>query len=196
MKNNFVSKILYYPDRRLLTQCNEVDLKTFSQEKLKSIYNEMVAEIKNIKGFYEGNCVGLSANQIGYNYNIFVVSKFPKSESRKNKVFDFYINPEIIEYSMNQVLKWEGCISDKENLILLKRPELIKLKYTDMKGNIHIDILPQAKSRIIQHEMDHLNGVDFYKLKIYDKVEIKMLDGDSSYFDQWLEKESEREYLI
>lgn len=197
MKNNFISKLLYYPDKRLLTECNNLDFQLFSYEKINTIFNELISEIKNIKGFYDGNCVGLSANQIGYNYKLFIVSKFPKSEKLKNKAFDIYINPEIVEYSLNEVLKWEGCISDKENLLLIKRPEVIKLKYYDIKGNIRTDILPVAKSRIVQHEMDHLNGVDFYdKLKIYDKVNIKKLDADPFYYDKWLEKELEREYLI
>jgi peptide deformylase len=193
---NFTSKVLYYPDKRLLTKCEDIDFQIFDIIKLKSLFLEITKEIQSIKGFYQGNCIGMSANQLGYNYNIFVVSKFPKSETQKNKFFEMYINPEIVESSDNQVLKWEGCVSDKQNLLLLRRPEFITLKYFDIKGRMHIDKLPQAKSRIIQHEMDHLNGVDFYKTKIFDQVQIEVLDGDSTFLTQWIENELEREYLI
>ena len=68
--------------------------------------------IDNIEGFYSGNTLGISANQVGYNLKIMMISKYPRHPYKRNKLYDVLINPEIIKLSEEEKLFWEGCISD------------------------------------------------------------------------------------
>jgi peptide deformylase len=63
-------------------------------------------------GFYKSNTLGISANQIGYDYRIMLVSKYPGKIG--NKFFDVMINPNILHLSEEQNIFWEGCISDEK----------------------------------------------------------------------------------
>jgi peptide deformylase len=196
MKSNIISKLIHFPNKNLLTPCLEIDFKKFNNNKLRSIYEEMLNEIKNIEGFYKGNCIGISANQIGYNIRMFVMSKYPKNDKLKNLHFDCIINPEILEFSTHKVLKWEGCVSDTEHLLLIQRPEIIKLRYFNLEGQSKIETLQIARSRIAQHEIDHLNGVDFYTHQIHNKIKIKDLQKDEFFMESWIIQENKNNYLI
>jgi len=66
----------------------------------------------NVTGNYEKTSLGLSANQIGYDKRIMIISKYPSTNSLKNLFFDALINPEIINFSQEKNIKWEGCLSE------------------------------------------------------------------------------------
>jgi peptide deformylase len=107
--------------------------------------------VSMINTMIENNGVGLSGNQVGVLKRIIVilVDKTPVS----------MINPEIIEFSDHLVMINEGCLSIPGEYLDIERPESIKVKYRDLKGKPHIDFYSGLSSRIIQHEIDHLNGV-------------------------------------
>ncbi len=77
---------------------------------IKNCLTEMRKTIFLNQGFFEGNTIGLSANQCGYDYRIMMVSKYPGKI--KNKLFDIMINPTILKLSEEESIFWEGCISD------------------------------------------------------------------------------------
>lgn len=99
----------------------------------------------------ENNGVGLSANQIGILKRIIVVL-----DNTNIKVF---INPEIIQYSDKKCTVSEGCLSLPNKFLDIIRSDSIKIKYRDMKGKPHIEEYSGFTARIIQHEVDHLNGI-------------------------------------
>ena len=97
------------------------------------------------------NGLGLSANQCGFEYRVFVMG------SGDNYVAFF--NAKILKSSEQQSKMEEGCLSYKGLFLNVERPAEIEVEYQDFNG-----ILRQAKftgmtARCFQHELDHMNGI-------------------------------------
>lgn len=128
-------------------------------KKLKLIIKEM---IETLKAQYDPPGVGLAANQVGINQSIFIIKPTKKS---KPKVF---INPKIIK-STNQEktskktkkVKLEGCLSIPRIWGPVKRASSVFLKYQDEEGKEHLEWFDGFEATIIQHEVDHLQGIVF-----------------------------------
>lgn len=102
--------------------------------------------------------IGLAANQIGISKRVFVMgSEYNPDFPRPFALF----NPEILEYSKEEILDQEGCLSFPGIWLSIKRPEWVKVKYFDSAGIEHIDQYQGYVSKCFQHELDHLNGVCF-----------------------------------
>ena len=97
--------------------------------------------------------IGISAPQGGYNKRIIVVDKFGKDW--------VLINPEIIWDDGTSTEFKEGCLSIPGFFAEVYRPDKIKVKYRDINGKPQVDEVDGIFSRVIQHEIDHLNGVLF-----------------------------------
>ena len=98
--------------------------------------------------------IGLSANQVGLNYRIFVM----KTADSGTKAF---FNYEITKASQETDLMKEGCLSFPDIYLMIKRSKEIELKYQDAQGEEHIIHLTGLGARCVQHECDHLNGILF-----------------------------------
>lgn len=108
--------------------------------------------------------VGMAASQIGEKLRIFV------TELRKTKFRDedidhlrVYINPKITWYSKKEVVIYEGCGSVAYGNLFgpVRRPEKIEVEAFDEKGKSFKLRTGGLLSRVIQHEYDHLEGVEF-----------------------------------
>ena len=103
--------------------------------------------------------VGLAAPQIGKNLQIFAMK--PKEKIR------IVINPQIISISKNPENKkgdkklMEGCLSLPHYYSPLSRRLKIKIRYTTEDGLGKTEKFKNLSARIVQHEIDHLNGVLF-----------------------------------
>ena len=97
-------------------------------------------------------CVGLAANQIGYNKRIIVVKI-------KNQFISF-INPVIIPLKTHGMKKWsEGCLSFPDrNPVQIRRFKKIKVKYSMLNGDEKMDAFTGFEAAIFQHEINHLDG--------------------------------------
>jgi len=114
---------------------------------------DMMVQVKGDKG-----AVGLAANQIGIKYQIAVIG----FKDKKDKEFSIpelvLINPRITWKSDDILIQSERCLSVNKNDYDVPRPKKIHLQYQDLKGK---KVKLKARgilSRIIQHELDHLNG--------------------------------------
>lgn len=108
------------------------------------------------KQMVESRGVGLAANQVGRDLQIFVIDK---KLAEENGVQDAYINPEITEYSKESAEAEEGCLSLPDYWQQIKRAKKIKLKALDENGK-KIKIKARGLlARVFQHEYDHLQGV-------------------------------------
>ena len=110
--------------------------------------------------------VGLAAPQVGESITLAIVSIRPLKHRKDVKEFDLtIINPEIVEAFGRKGQQWEGCISagpTKSGLFAeVPRYKKIKLKYTDENGILKNKVFEGLLAHIIQHEVDHLNGVLF-----------------------------------
>lgn len=119
-----------------------------------SAIKDLIAEMRSL--MKDANGVGLAANQINRNLRVFVIEE---SLAKENKVPDAYINPEITEYSKDTARAEEGCLSIPDYWPQIKRSKKIKIKALDENGS---KIKLKAKgflARVLQHEVDHLNGL-------------------------------------
>ena len=71
------------------------------------------------------------------------------------------INPEIVETSPTTILWEEACLSLPGMTGKVKRYQRIKVRFFDPLGNQHMKKVSGLNARIIQHELDHLEGVLF-----------------------------------
>lgn len=125
------------------------------------IIKEITPEIKNLisemlKTCASSNGVGLAANQVGKSLRLFVIyAILPKEE----ELISAYINPEIINTSGKKISKEEGCLSLPGISSRVARMEKLTLEYTDESGAKKTIQASGFKARIMQHEIDHLNGI-------------------------------------
>ncbi len=106
---------------------------------------------------YEAPGVGLAAPQIGISRRVVVIDITPKEEDNKLIVL---INPEIISGEGSQVDE-EGCLSVVDLTAKVKRFDQITVKAHDINGKLHEFEAEEWFARVIQHEIDHLNGTLF-----------------------------------
>jgi peptide deformylase len=105
--------------------------------------------------------IGLSANQVGLPFNMFVMGDHMQVE-KGLKMTCF--NPMIISTSMETVLLKEGCLTYPFLFLMISRPRKVIVKYTDEKGDLKEGNLDGQMSRIYQHEYDHMIGRNFTEL--------------------------------
>ncbi len=131
--------------------------------------------------------VGLAAPQIGESVNIFIAKPTDKSK------ITAYINPRIIETKglvapktkKRKVKKLEGCLSLPNIWGEVKRSPSVTLKYRDDKGKEIKKTFNGFMATIVQHEVDHLNGVLFPKRVLEQKGKLyksyKNEDGQDEF---------------
>ncbi|MFD1443945.1 peptide deformylase [Thermoactinomyces vulgaris] len=106
--------------------------------------------------------VGLSANQIGLNKRMFT-AYFADEEGTEHEYA--LVNPKIISHSIMMVYlpQGEGCLSvDRDVKGIVPRYEWVKVKAFNLEGKEVTLKLKGYASIVIQHEIDHLNGIMFY----------------------------------
>lgn len=123
------------------------DLFDFKKFK-KSEINELIKTMKIAMEKADG--IGLSANQIGLNFRVFVA----KVENKFYVVF----NPQILKKGLSTLSAEEGCLSVPDQYGEVLRPERVTLTGYDKNGKkIKIKAWGML-ARVFQHEVDHLDG--------------------------------------
>ena len=102
--------------------------------------------------------IGLSANQVGLPFNMFVIGGHPSIE---NGLKMTCFNPMIVSTGEEEVMMKEGCLTYPFIFLDIKRPRKIVAKYTDENGDLQEAHLDGMMSRIFQHEYDHMLGRNF-----------------------------------
>ena len=106
--------------------------------------------------------VGLSANQIGLNKRMFVA--YLTDEKGITQEYTL-MNPKIVSHSATMIYlpDSEGCLSvDRKIIGYVPRYQRVKVSGIDLSGNEVLLKLIGYASIVVQHEIDHLNGVMFY----------------------------------
>ena len=122
--------------------------------------------------------IGLSANQVGLPFNMFVLGDHPEVE--KNLKMTCF-NPMIISSSVEEETMKEGCLTFPFVFLNITRPRKVVVKYEDENGDLKEGSLDGMISRVFQHEHDHMLGKTFVdgvsKMKLdmaYKKAEKQM----------------------
>ncbi len=139
-------ELTYYPDDVLLHKAAPVEQ---INAEVRDLVNEMFVVLREAQG------LGLAAPQVGRSLRLFVVS-VPAEEPRA------FINPEILETSVEEVLLEEGCLSIPGMYANLQRPAAVRVQAYNTAGKPFTLGAEGMVARVIQHELDHLNGVLFW----------------------------------
>jgi len=102
--------------------------------------------------------IGLTANQVGLPFNMFVAGGHPSIDG--GKAIAMY-NPVIISTSVEELMMKEGCLTYPFLFLNIKRPRKCVFKYEDSEGKQLEASLDGMMSRICQHEYDHILGRNF-----------------------------------
>ncbi len=124
---------------------------------LSTLIDDMFETMYNEQG------IGLAANQIGVDKNILVfdISHYNYEEDLPNDSEPMIlINAKIVESTGTCIME-EGCLSVPDIRAEVTRPETIKIRFQDLDGNVHEKMFSGLSSRVLQHEIDHLNGKFF-----------------------------------
>ena len=140
-----IRKILKFPDQDLRIKAKPVE--TFDDE-LKTLTDDMFETMHSVNG------IGLAATQIGVAKQVAVIDISPE----KNEPL-VIVNPanQILDPSKTEDYD-EGCLSVPGFFETISRPSDIKLTYQDLNGKKQ-EIKPEGLlTKVVQHELDHLNG--------------------------------------
>ena len=136
-------------------------------ELVKNVKDKKVVEtIENLVDTMRSfGMVGTAAPQIGVNLKIFVTEIRP-TPSRKPDVLDelkIFINPKIVWKSKKEVVIYEGCgsVAHSDFFGPVKRSEKVIIKALNEKGEKIKLKASGLLARVIQHEYDHLVGIEF-----------------------------------
>ena len=105
--------------------------------------------------------LGLSCNQVGLPYRMFVMGGHPKIEDGKVR---YIFNPLVNDVSEETIVFKEGCLSFPFLFLSIKRPKWVSVKYTDQNNKEVEETLHSMSARIFQHENEHMNGYLFTDL--------------------------------
>jgi peptide deformylase len=116
---------------------------------------------------YQNKGVGLAAPQVGENIRVIATSQRDKKKTKDKFLGEtIMINPRIVEKSKETILREEACISLPNCLGMVRRHNAITVEFLDITGKKQSKKYKEFNAVIIQHEIDHLDGVLFM-----DKIE-------------------------
>lgn len=126
--------------------------------------------ITNMREYLNANKkygIGLAAPQVGHDLALSVIEIKPTPyRPQAERASLVIINPEIVETYGRRTSMWEGCISFGTSRVNFPyaqtvRYKKLRLKYFDEHGELHAKDFEGLLAHVIQHEVDHLNGVLF-----------------------------------
>jgi peptide deformylase len=94
--------------------------------------------------------LGLSANQVGIPYRVFVM----RTGDEPFAIF----NPKVVDVSDKEIPMKEGCLSYPLLFLSVKRPDAVRIRYQNVDGETTTERFIGMTARIAQHEFDHMNG--------------------------------------
>ena len=144
----------------LILRAHSTEIKKIDK-KLLRFFDDMVITMEKEKG------IGLAAPQVGVNTRV-VVCKF--NPGTDHEVVVPMVNPQIVNRSAEMDLHEEGCLSLPKWFDSIARHTALTVKYLDRKGRENVLKLKGLNARIVQHEVDHIDG----------KLFIDHLDDDAT----------------
>ena len=133
-----------------------------ASSELNSAWLKQLAEAMH-STMLQKNGVGIAAPQVYVSKRVIIVASRPNPRYPDAPEMDavVMVNPEILESSAMTVLGEEGCLSVPDERGQVARAESIKLRYLTVAGEVVETLFSGFPARIVQHEIDHLNGVLF-----------------------------------
>lgn len=139
-------QLIHFTDVRMTTRPPAFD---FEKDGDKA---EELGEVLH-KKMVEWDGAGLSANQVGLPYRVFVMG------NKEDKIVFF--NPTVVGVSKEEVAMQEGCLSFPGFYLTLRRPKEVVIEWQNAKGEIQTGKFQSIGARVILHEYDHMEGINF-----------------------------------
>ena len=138
-------------DSVLYTECEEFDFENpqLPIDEFETIFREAFGS-KNW-------ALGIAANQLGLPYRVVGILNHATRE------IGLLFNPKIVDYDEEMEYIEEGCLSFPGLFIKIKRPKSIRVRWTNKFGENEASRFTGMTARVIQHECDHIDGIDFTK---------------------------------
>ncbi len=108
---------------------------------------------------YAAPGVGLAAPQVGDSRRILVANLAGDEDAESRDQLVYMVNPEIVERSKEAITWEESCLSVPEYDLDVVRSRRIRVRWQDGEGASHEDWFEVFPAVVLQHEMDHLDGV-------------------------------------
>lgn len=137
---------------------------------------------KALKNAVDPQGVGLAAPQIGELLQIFMIR--PVADGPMTT----FINPQIVKYSQRQINPhtkkgiYEGCLSLPHHYAPIRRSSSVTIKYLDQTMHEKTETFSGFTAHVIQHEMDHLNGILFIDRVLEQNAKLYKVEGE-----EWVE---------
>ena len=144
-------KLIYHPNEWLEKKVKPFD---FEKQDAKKVESEMISIMEREQG------VGLAANQVELDAQIFIIKPEGLKDYEDNKPFAI-INPKITAVSEEMVEGEEGCLSFPLLYFKVKRPVGLVTECLDSSGKECTIELQGWNARIFGHEYDHLYGINY-----------------------------------
>lgn len=139
--------IVIYPDKKLRLVCEKVKDDEFD-DNLKMLAEALATVMRGHKG------IGISAPQVGIPLQLLIVNLTGKPEDNIAVA-----NPRVIEASEERAEQYEGCLSFPNVKVKVDRPVRVTIEAESFEGKTIKLELKGLGARVVQHEMDHLEGV-------------------------------------
>jgi peptide deformylase len=167
-------QILTAPNKVLITKASKVKKIGYATKKL---VRDMII---CLEAQDDPQGIGLAAPQVGKGLRLFIIKPSPTSD------LQVFINPKVIklfdekkgEKKHKGKKKLEGCLSIPRIWAPINRKYGIDLEYRDLDGKKINQKFTGYKSIILQHEIDHLNGIMFTQRALEQKVQLYEEKGD------------------
>ena len=127
----------------LLSECEEFDFDNppcDPKELAQTLHDKML----------KSDGLGLSANQVGLPYRVFVM----RTGEKPYAVF----NPRVVDVSEKELSMKEGCLSFPLLYLSVKRPDSVRIRFQDETGEMRTEKFIGMTARIALHEFDHMLG--------------------------------------
>lgn len=150
-----VQPILIEPHEKLHQACEPV---VNFDDNLKKLVQNLLDTVRNAK---DPAGAGLAAPQLGVLNRVCIVRRFSDDDSDDNNISledIVLINPLLTKASQEKVVGWEGCLSIPDKYVQVERADKIRVEAFDLEGTKFKLNAAGFFARVIQHEMDHLDG--------------------------------------
>jgi peptide deformylase len=121
-------------------------------DELRRLMDDMVETMHEAPG------IGLAAIQVAEPIRLIVVDTARAEEPKQPQ---YFVNPEIVWSSEERAIYEEGCLSIPEYYEDVERPVSVRVRYADREGRAQELLAEGLLATVLQHEIDHLNGVLF-----------------------------------
>ena len=111
----------------------------------------------------DGKGIGLAAPQVGLATQVLVIGMGDFTTEGVSDYDQCFFNPVITRFSDETEVMIEGCLSFPDLVVKVKRPKDIEVTWYSEEGSECSQSFGGMTSRILQHEIDHLNGITFLK---------------------------------